>query len=59
MKGFRTVLFNLGSVLGLTALQFMGGVDWTQYVSPTAAVAIGAGVNIALRVVTTTPIGKK
>ena len=58
MKGLRTLLINGATVIGAAALTWAVGVDWTQYVSPTAAVIIVAAANMALRLVTTTPVGK-
>lgn len=57
LKGWRTLLWNVGTVMGVAGLTHLAGVDWTQYVSPTWAVFIIAGVNAALRVVTNTPVG--
>lgn len=58
MKGLRTLLVNGATVVGAAALTWAVGVDWTQYVSPTAAIIIVAGANMGLRVITTTPVGK-
>jgi hypothetical protein len=58
MKGLRTLLLNGATVVGAAALTWAVGVDWTQYVSPTAAIIIVAVANMGLRVVTTTPVGK-
>jgi hypothetical protein len=58
MKGLRTLALNGATVVGAAALTWAVGVDWTQYVSPTAAIIIVAGANMGLRVITTTPVGK-
>lgn len=58
MKGLRTLALNGATVVGAAALTWAVGVDWTQYVSPTAAIMIVAGANMGLRVITTTPVGK-
>jgi hypothetical protein len=58
MKGLRTLALNGATVVGAAALTWAVGVDWTQYVSPTAAVIIVAAANMGLRLVTTTPVGK-
>lgn len=58
MKGLRTLVLNGATVVGAAALTWAVGVDWTQYVSPTAAIIIVAGANMGLRVITTTPVGK-
>jgi hypothetical protein len=59
MKGFRTLALNGAVVIGTAALTWAAGVDWTQYVSPTAAMMILAAANMGLRLITTTPIGSK
>jgi hypothetical protein len=58
MKGLRTLLINGATVVGTAAVTWVAGVDWTQYVSPTSAVIIVAAANMALRLITTTPVGK-
>ncbi len=58
MKGYRTLALNGALVVGAALLNWAAGVDWSQYVSPTLAVVVAGAVNIGLRFVTTTPIGK-
>jgi hypothetical protein len=58
MKGYRTLAINGATVAGLAELQWAAGIDWTQYASPTAAMLILAGINMALRFATTTAVGK-
>lgn len=59
MKGFRTLAFNAALVGGTAVLTWASGVDWTQYVSPSVAVIVIAGINVALRLITTSPVGTK
>lgn len=59
MKGWRTLGFNAALAVLLALLHFATNVDWTQYVSPTTAMLIVAGVNAVLRAITTTPVGEK
>ena len=59
LKGYWTLLGNGAVVAGAALLQWASGVDWTQYVSPTAAMIIIGGVNIGLRIITTGPVGSK
>ena len=59
MKGWRTLVWNVVIVMGGAALAWASGIDWTQYFSPTVAMFVVAGVNVALRVVTNTPVGEK
>lgn len=58
MKGYRTLAINAGLVAGTALLGWAAGVDWSQYVSPTAAMVIAGLVNIGLRFVTTGPVGR-
>jgi hypothetical protein len=58
-KGLRTVLFNALIAAIAAVLTYLIGVDWTQYVSPTAALVIVGAANIGLRAITDTAMGKK
>ena len=58
MKGWKTLAFNGGAAVGMAALTWAGGVNWTDYVSPTAAMMIVFAVNGALRFLTTGPVGR-
>jgi hypothetical protein len=58
MKGWKTLLWNGGVVVATALATWAAGIDWTQYLSPTAAVIALAVVNVALRIFTTTAIGK-
>lgn len=40
-------------------LPYLAGVDWTQYVSPTLAPLVVAGIGIGLRYVTKEPMSGK
>jgi len=59
LKGYKTII--AGALMaGVPAvLTYLGGVDWSQYVSPTMAMMISGAVTIILRAVTTGPIGSK
>lgn len=58
MKGWKTVLFGLLTIIVPSALTYLGGVDWTSLgISPGVAGIIGATI-IGLRAATSTPIGK-
>lgn len=59
MKGWRTVLWNAVIVGGGAVGTYLAGIDWTQYLSPTAALIVTAVVNVGLRIVTKTPVGVK
>jgi threonine aldolase len=52
----KTMLFGLATALTPMALQYLGGVDWTQFgISPAAGIAIGAVV-MGLRGFTSSPV---
>jgi hypothetical protein len=55
MKGFKTLAFNGLVVTATAVLPWAASIDWTQYVSPTFAVLIVTGINVALRFATNTP----
>lgn len=59
MKGWKTLAFNGAGAVALAALNWASGVDWTQYVSPTAGMMIVFAINGALRFMTTGPVGAK
>ena len=58
MKGYKTLLVNGATVIGVAALTWVAGVNWTEYVSPTAAMIILGVANMGLRLITSTPVGK-
>ncbi len=58
VKGWKTLLWNGGFAAVVGLLTYLAGVDWTMHVDPTIAMFLVAAVNVGLRVVTTTPIGK-
>lgn len=58
MQGWKTVAFGLLTAVAPVVLTYLGGVDWTSLgIHPAMAGAIGA-IIIALRAMTSTPIGK-
>lgn len=59
LKGWRTILFNVGVAAGTVALKSLAGIDWVSVVGPVWSPLVLAGANIALRYVTTTPVGQK
>ncbi len=59
MKGWKTLAFNGAIVIGGAAVTWAAGIDWTQYLSPTAAVIAAAVVNVGLRLVTNSAAFKK
>lgn len=59
MQGWRTVIVGLVTAVGIPALTYLAGVDWTQYVSPNMALVLSGSLTILMRWVTTSPIGVK
>lgn len=59
MKGFRTLATGMVIAIVPVGLQYLAGIDWTQYVSPQIAPVVVGALMILLRAVSTTPIGSK
>ena len=57
MIGWRTIAVGGVMAVGPTLLTYLGGVDWTKLVGPNAAVALSGAIMIAMRIITTTPVG--
>jgi threonine aldolase len=52
----KTVLFGLATAVAPSVLQYLGGVDWTQFgLSPVMGAVLGA-VIVGLRSTTSSPI---
>lgn len=60
MKGWRTLLVNTGLIALAAALQYLAGVDFTELgVSAGLATIIVGGINLFLRLITTTSVGRR
>lgn len=59
MKGWRTIAVNVGIAAATGGLQAAANINWIETVGPTWAMGIVAAINIGLRAITTSPIGKK
>lgn len=59
MKGYRTILVGLATAIGAPALQYIGAIDWSQYLSPTSALVVSGILQIGMRLITTGPVGDK
>jgi hypothetical protein len=59
LTGFRTFLVGLATVVVPATLTYAAGFDWTQIVSPTVALMVSGGLQLALRAVTSTPLFAK
>ena len=57
MKGYRTIIIGLAMAIAPAGLTYLLGVDWPSLVGPNAAMAIAGALTIAMRIVTTTPVG--
>ena len=57
MKGYRTILMGALMVIAPPLLNYLAGIKWSDFVSADTAFMISGVIAIALRVVTTTPIG--
>jgi hypothetical protein len=58
MKGFRTIAVGFAMAIGPAALTYLLGLDWTKLVGPNAALFVAGLLQIGMRVITTTPVGK-
>jgi hypothetical protein len=59
MKGFRTIGIGLALAIAPVALQYLIGIDWSQYVAPQYVAVVSGALMILMRLVTTTPPGAK
>ena len=59
MKGFRTIAVGTLVAVLPNALTYLAGIDWTQHVDANVALAISGVLTIALRCLTTTPVGTR
>jgi hypothetical protein len=63
LTGFKTIGFNAAIIAAVAVLQYLSNVSWADYLGPTGVLVapiIVAGINIALRFVTTSPaLGRK
>lgn len=57
MKGWRTILWGALMTIAAGLIPYFAGIDWTTVVDPRLAAIIAGAVTIALRFVTTTPVG--
>jgi hypothetical protein len=58
MKGFRTVAIGLAIAIGPAAITYLLGLDWTSLIGPNAALFVVGLLQIGMRMITTTPVGK-
>lgn len=58
-KGWRTVLVGLALAIGPEALQYLAEIDWNALIGTKGAFFVSGLVAIALRFVTTGPVGSK
>jgi hypothetical protein len=58
LKGWRTIIIGLVIACAPSAITYLASVDWTQYVGPNAALFVSGLIAVAMRCVTTGPVGK-
>ncbi len=58
LKGWRTILTGLAIAVAPSAINYLGGVDWTKLVGPNVALLISGAVMVGLRLITNTPPGQ-
>ena len=58
VKGWRTLIINGAIVIGSAGLSWAASINWSDYVSPSTAVIVTAALNMGLRLITNTPVGK-
>lgn len=57
--GFRTIIVGLLMAIGVPALSYLAGVDWTAFgISPTISIAICGLITIAMRIISRTPVAQ-
>ena len=59
MKGWRTIAVNVGLAAATGGLQAAANINWIDAVGTTWAMIAVAAINIGLRAITTSPVGKK
>jgi hypothetical protein len=59
MKGFRTIAVGLFMAIGVPALTYLSGIDWTQYVPAQYAPVIAGTIMVVMRIITNTNVGAK
>lgn len=59
LKGYRTLLVGLAMAVIPPALTYLAGVDWNATIGASGAFVISAVIQVAMRLVTTTPVGQK
>lgn len=59
MKGYRTILLGALMVVAPPLFSYLAGIHWSDYVSSDTAFMINGALMIALRAVTTSPMGSK
>lgn len=57
MKGFKTIAIGAAMVVLPPLLSYLAAINWSDYVSSQVAMMISGMIMIALRIVTTTPVG--
>lgn len=59
MKGFKTILVGLGMAVLPVVTQYVGAIDWNTVLPMPWGFVVSGLVMVAMRLVTTSPVGKK
>jgi hypothetical protein len=59
MQGYKTISLGLAMAILPEALKYLNLVDWTQYIPPQYAPIVTGLLMVAMRFMTTTPVGVK
>ncbi len=54
LKGWRTFLVGLGLAIAPSALSYLSGIEWDQYIGATGAFFVSGVLMLAMRFVTDT-----
>jgi len=57
MIGWRTIIVGGVMAAAPSLLTYLGGVEWTKVIGPNGAMALAGAITIAMRIITTTPVG--
>jgi hypothetical protein len=58
-KGFRTIAVGLALAMAPSAISYLSGLDWNNYIGATGAFFVSGLLMLAMRFVTSTPPGTK
>jgi hypothetical protein len=59
LQGLRTFAVGLALAIAPSAISYLSGIDWNQYIGATGAFFVSGLLMLAMRFVTSTPLGSK